>query len=85
MEETPPGTDSLAESVASEIRAEMGRQGVTYAALAARLVVHPVWLHRRLAPNATRRTPLALDDLERIALHLNVDPAALVPAKAAAA
>lgn len=63
----------LSESVASEIRAEMGRRGITQSILAERLSVSPLWVSRRLSPGSARpRTPLSLDDLDRIAAVLAV-------------
>ena len=70
----------LSESVASEIRAEMGRRGITQSILAERLQLSPLWVSRRLSPGATRRTPLSLDDLDRIAAVLDVPVSALLGA-----
>ena len=61
-------TDStLSESVASEIRAELARQRITQSTLAERLGEAQTWVSRRVNPGSTRRQPLSLDDLVRIA------------------
>lgn len=75
--ETPSETgQTLSWSVASEIRAEMARQGITQSILADRLTVTQMWVSRRI--NTDRRTPITLDDLDRIAGALNLPAASLI-------
>ena len=71
--ESPPGT--FAERVAAEIRAEMGRQQVRYVRLAERLGENEVWVSRKVRG----RTPLTINDLERIAAALDVPVSDLIP------
>ena len=78
METDPPTNSPLSESVASEIRAEMGRRGVTQSILADRLDVHPLWVSRRLSAGSARRIAMTLDDLNRIAAVLDIDPGLLI-------
>lgn len=75
--ETPTETNPpLSGSVASEIRAEIARQGITQSIIADRLHVGPMWVSRRINPD--RRVPLDLDDLERIAGALGIPVASLL-------
>ena len=75
--QTPTDADpQLSGSVASEIRAEMARRGITQSTLADGLGEHPTWVSRRI--NTRARSPINLDDLDRIARVLAVDPAELV-------
>jgi transcriptional regulator with XRE-family HTH domain len=65
---------SLAQRVAAEIRAEMGRRNLSINGFAAHLgVTHP-WLWRRLRGNQ----PLTLDELETIGRALRVTPEELI-------
>ena len=75
---TPPTANpsQLSERVASEIRAEMARRGITQSTLAERLGEHQPWVSRRINP--TRRAPISVDDLERIARVLDVSADDLV-------
>lgn len=67
------------ETVAAEVRAELGRQQLSATELAARLGVTPMWLSRRLRG----LTALTIDDTVRIAEALDVDPCRfLAPAPA---
>lgn len=62
-------TTTLAEHVAAEIRAEMGRQRKRQAELAAHLGVTQASISKRLAG----KQPFAIRDIERIADWLGVD------------
>ena len=69
---TPTRTPSqLSERVASEIRAEMARKGISQSNLAVSLGESQSWLSRR-TNTGPGRTPLDLNDLERIAAALEV-------------
>lgn len=70
MDEGAPTAPTLSAAVASEIRGEMARRGLLQSTLAERLNEHPTWVSRRIAG----RIPLDLNDLERIAGALDVDP-----------
>jgi transcriptional regulator with XRE-family HTH domain len=72
-------TQSLNDTVAAEVRAELGRQRVSGAELAKRLGVSGVWVSRRL--NAHQ--PLTTDDLEAISRALDVSVTAFLPGSAA--
>lgn len=75
--QTPTGTASqLSERVASEIRAEMARHGIAQSTLAERLGENPQWLSRRLSRRGG--IPLSVDDVDRIAKALAIDPLALI-------
>lgn len=63
---TPPRT--LADVAAAEVRAEMGRQRITGAALAKSLGVSDMYLSRRL----TGTVPFDLAEIERVAAALGV-------------
>lgn len=58
----------LADYVASQLRAEMGRQELTNEQLAARLGVSDMWVSRRKA----RKTQISIGDIERLAEALGV-------------
>lgn len=73
---------TLSESVASEIRAEMGRKGITQSTLAVELGESQPWLSRRINSGAGR-TPLDVNDLDRIAAALGLSAADLVTRAAA--
>lgn len=76
---TPPGTPSqLSERVASEIRAEMARRGITQSTLADRLGENQAWVSRRIASGLGIKIPLDLNDVERIADVLNLPAGQLV-------
>ena len=64
---TPRGASRL---VSAEIRAELGRQGLSQAQLAARMHVGQVWLSRRIGRNPD--VDLSLEDTARIARVLGV-------------
>lgn len=72
-------TQSLNDSVASEIRAELGRQRVTGADLARRLGVSGVWVSNRL----TGKQALSTHDLDAISRALDVPVAHFLPRTAA--
>ena len=74
---TTPATSQLSELVASEIRAEMGRRGITQSILAERLGENPAWVSRRIT-SGTRKLPLDLDELERVADALGLSAPALI-------
>ena len=61
-------TTTTTTQIAANIRAELGRQNKTRAALARDMDVTEMWVSRRL--NA--QTPLTVDDLTRIANALDV-------------
>lgn len=63
--------------VASEISARLGRLGMNKHQLATLLDVSDVWVGRRLS-FGSRQVTLSLDDVERIAAVLNVDPVVLL-------
>lgn len=64
--------------IAANIRAELGRQNKTRAALAREMGVTEMWLSRRV--NA--QTPLTVDDLARVAAALDVTLPHLLPKEA---
>ncbi len=66
--------------IAANIRAELGRQNKTRAALAREMGVTEMWLSRRV--NA--QTPFTVDDLATIAAALDVPMADLLPEAASA-
>ena len=74
-------TDALAPAtgltagVASEIRAQLGRQSISRSELARRLDVDDTWVGKRL----NGRTEISLTDLERIARVLSVTVVDLFP------
>lgn len=65
-----------AEAVASEVRAEMGRQRKTQAELADALGVTPHTVGRRLSGEV----PFDVIEVVQIGLWLGVDPRRLIPA-----
>lgn len=67
-------TRSLSDSVATEVRAELGRQRRSGRWLAQQLEVSDAWVSRRLS----NEYPMSVDDLDRIAAILEVEPAALL-------
>lgn len=71
--------DTLAESVASEVRAGMARSKRTSLALAEHLGVSHAYVSRRL----NGHLPFTLDDLEKIAAFLEVPVASLLHERAA--
>lgn len=71
-----PTAETIAGQTAREIRAEMGRQGISGAALAARLGCTQKSLSRRL----TGDVPVDIAQLERIAEVLGVPMSQLLPA-----
>lgn len=66
--------------ITANIRAELGRQNKTRAALAREMGVTEMWLSRRV--NA--QTPFTVDDLATIAAALDVPMADLLPTEASA-
>lgn len=76
-----PSAETLAGQIAREIRAEMGRQGMTQEVLAGRLGCTQRLLSRRL----TAEVPIDASELERIAAALDVDVTQFLPATASAA
>lgn len=66
----PATWTSLNAQVAAEVRAEMGRRGMSNAELARSLGVSEAWTTRRLGKRAD--TPLNLVDLQRVAAALAV-------------
>ena len=65
---------STTKAAAANIRAELGRQDMSRAALARQLGVTEMWLSRRI--NA--HTPITVDELAMIAAALDVTPVALL-------
>jgi transcriptional regulator with XRE-family HTH domain len=63
-----PAAMSLSDSVAAEIRAEMGRQQLRNVALAARMGENEVWVSRKVRG----LSPITLTELERFARALDV-------------
>lgn len=59
---------TLADHVAAQLRAEMGRQELTNEQLAARLGVSDMWVSRR----KQQKTQISMADVERLAEALNV-------------
>lgn len=59
----------LAERVVEEIRVAMARQRINQVELAARMHVAQPWISRRLSG----KTPITLDDIERLAEGLRLD------------
>lgn len=71
--------DALADLVAREIRAEMGRQHISTAKLARLIGRGEMYVRRRVDPVPnTERVILRLDDVEAIAVALNVPVALLL-------
>jgi len=70
-------TRSLTDTVAAEVRAELGRQRKTGAWLARELGVSEAWVSRRLGEKAPH--PMSVRDLEQIASALKVTVASLMP------
>lgn len=68
MAATTITTRPLSDRVSEEIRVEMARQRINQVELAARMHVAQPWISRRLSG----KTPLSLDDVERIAIGLKV-------------
>lgn len=62
-------------AVSEEVRVAMARRRINGVELARRLGVSQAWVSRRLSAE----TPFDVDDLERIARALDVEPAALIP------
>jgi transcriptional regulator with XRE-family HTH domain len=69
----------LTETVAAEVRAELGRQRKSGAWLALQLGVSDAWVSRRISGSM----PMSVEDLERIADVLEVTPAYLMGGRAA--
>lgn len=69
-------TTTTTTQIAANIRAELGRQNKTRAALAREMDVTEMWLSRRV--NA--HTPITVDDLARIAGALDVPAVELMAA-----
>lgn len=65
----------LSDLVLEEIRVAMARQRLSQTDLATRLSEGQPWVSRRLSG----RTPLTVDDVERVAGALRVDVAELIP------
>jgi len=72
---TAPVATRLTDRAAAEVRAELGRQGLTALQLAERLGVSRSWTSYRLTGQQT----IDLDDIERIAQALDVPVAQLLP------
>lgn len=68
---------NLTEQVAEEIRVLLTRRRMSGRQLAAKLGVSQTWLSSRLVGN----TPIDLNDLQRIAEALQVNPTDLLPSK----
>ena len=64
--------------IAAEVRAEMGRQGVSKSELARRLQVSDVWIGRRLAVNST--VQITLEEVDQMAEALGVSSQRLLSA-----
>lgn len=62
--------------VAAELRADAARLRISHAEIARQIHRPSMWLSRRLAPTSLQ--PMTLDDLQRIASALEVDPADVV-------
>lgn len=67
-------SEGLATYVRAQLRAEMARREVTATQLAGRLNVSDMWVSRRLRGN----TPIAIDELERIAQALDMPVSVLL-------
>lgn len=76
-----PSAETLAGQIAREIRAEMGRQGVTQEVLAGRLGCTQRLLSRRL----TAEVSIDATEVERIAEALGVSVTTFLPTPARAA
>ncbi|GIJ10770.1 helix-turn-helix domain-containing protein [Micromonospora andamanensis] len=74
----PDGAASLSADVATEIRAWMGRLGISQRELARRLGQNGQWVSVRISPRAT--VPITLDDTQRIAEALGILVRDLLPA-----
>jgi transcriptional regulator with XRE-family HTH domain len=68
----------LSEHVAEEVRALLARRRMSGRELARRLHVSPNWVSLR----TTGAQPINMDDLERIADVLDIEPAELLPGRA---
>lgn len=71
---------TLADTAAAEVRAEMGRQRISAAALARSLGVSDMYLSRRLSGDEP--IPFDLSEIERIAVALDVPVSNFLPAVA---
>jgi DNA-binding Xre family transcriptional regulator len=69
---------TLSAKVAIEIRAALGRRDMSRSELSRRLGVSAMWVSDRLRG----KTPIGLDDLERIANVLELEPVDLLPTAA---
>lgn len=78
MHEQPTTTPDLTGLVASEIRAEMARRGINQVTLADKVGELPTWVGRRINPASTRRAPITLDELARIAAVLDLTAGELI-------
>lgn len=70
-----PRTQTLADAISAEIRAEMGRQKRSGRAVAEAMGVSHMYLSRRL----NGQTPFDTADLERLAAALDVPVSKLLP------
>ena len=78
MHDEPETNSQLSELAGSEIPAEMTRRAVNQSTLADKVGEHPTWVGRRVNAVTTRRAPITLDDLDRIADALDLDPLTIV-------
>lgn len=65
-----PSSSTLGESVSVQIRIELARQNVSQSELARRCGWIPQYLHRRMAGEV----PWTLEELQRVAKELGIDP-----------
>lgn len=77
-----PRTATLAEAAASEVRAEMGRQGISNNTLATRLDVSDLYLSRRL--RMEQAIPFNLDEIAAVASALGKPVEQFLPVSSAA-
>lgn len=68
---------TLSASVAARVRASLALRGMNQADLARSMGVPAAWLSRRLSPHAARPVSLNLDEIEQIALILDMPVPAL--------
>ena len=74
----PPASGAYADQVAAQVRAHLGRLGLTKHDLAVRLGQNDVWIGRRISAGV-RRVPLDLNDLASIAQVLDLPITDLLP------
>jgi transcriptional regulator with XRE-family HTH domain len=73
---TTYATERVSHAVAAEVRAQLGRQGITQAELARRIGHNGPWLSGRIGTTAT--VDLTIDEIAEIADALEIDASELL-------